>query len=81
VQPPGDHQVQDEEALVREREHDPLAHAGHRQHAAPDRVRQGWVRGAQQIRATDRHGVKHRPDDPAFQVFDVDRHVRPFGHA
>ena len=80
VQPAGDHQVEDEEEVVVEREDDALAEPRDASDHLPLDRAERRRRRSHQKRADQPNAVDRLADDPRGKRFDVDRDVRQFRH-
>jgi hypothetical protein len=74
------HQVEHEEELALELDHDALGEALHTGDAAALRVAPGGQRGAQEERRAELDLVEHVASDEALQALDVDGDVGQLGH-
>ena len=80
VQAPGDHQMDDDEPLVLERDHHALAETPHAGDGAAEDVAEGRVHRAQDERRGQAQRLEARAADALAQRFHVDRHVGQLGH-
>src|SRR6185295_901607 len=76
----GDHQVEGEEQLALEAEHDPLPHPAHAPHPAAVGRFGRRLDGAQQVDSGDAGTLERLAGEAMFQRFHVDRDVRQLGH-
>ena len=76
----GDHQVNHQEEIALELEHDALADAGARPHLFAERAREGGEKVRRRNGLFSRTAAKLLARDPAREVLDVDRYVRQLGH-
>src|ERR1051326_5555244 len=81
VQPPGDHEMDDEPEIVVETNGDALADAAKRGHAMSKNRRQRRVRGAQKRWPGREDLFEHLAEDAALQSFNVNDDIGQFGHA
>ena len=81
AQPAGDHQVEDQEQLAVELEHDALADAAGTADRLPLHGRDGRVHGAQEERARETNRLERLAADRALERLDVDADVGQLGHA
>src|SRR5450631_4068332 len=76
----GDHQVKDEEQVVRQLEHDAFADAAKARDALTFGRRQRRLKATHQKRALEARALEHLPHHERAQALDVDRHVGQLGH-
>src|SRR5450432_2460586 len=80
VQAAGDHQMEDEPAIVVEAEGDTLAHTAQAGHGAPLNRFDGRVGGAQERRPANLSILEHVAEDALRKRFHVNDDVRKFRH-
>ena len=81
VEAPCDHEVEDEEELLFEGEHDALAQPAKAQHLAPLYLGDRRVDAAQERRAHDPNALEGLALAALLQALDVEADVRKLGHA
>ncbi len=81
VEPPRDHQVEDQEQLLRERDHEALAEPPERAHRAAHQRVEGWVHGAEEEGARQAEALERLAEDPGPERVDVHLDVRQLRHA
>jgi hypothetical protein len=80
VQPPCDHQVQDQEDLAVQLDHDPLAQPSHASYGPPFRVRKRRRDRPEEERAREAHLLQALAADQVGQALHVDHDVGKLGH-
>jgi len=80
VEPPGDHQVQHQEQIALEADHDALAEAREPDDTAAGRRRDRRIDRAKQERAREPHALEGRAHDPRLERLDVDGDVGQLRH-
>ncbi len=75
-----DHQVEDDEEIAVEREHDALAEAPEADDAASLELTRRGRDGAHQKRVADPKAFERLTEDAGVQRFEIDRDVRELGH-
>jgi hypothetical protein len=80
VKAPGDHEVQDQEHVALEPDHDALAEPPKAGHAAIGRFGERRIDRAEQERARETHALERFAEDARLERLDVDRDVGKLGH-
>jgi hypothetical protein len=73
--------VNDEEELVLEAEHDPLAHPTEGEHPTVAQRGDRWVHGTEHERTEEPHATQATAEDSWLQGFEVDDDVGELGQA
>jgi len=79
-QPPGDHEMENKEQVVREAQNDPLPQPPHLDDGLSLHFFDRWLDGADEKQADDPYPFENPIHDPRPQGVDVDRDVGQLGH-
>src|SRR5688500_11032093 len=80
VQPPGDHQVQDEEEIALQADDDAFSEAGQRQYLLAYHLADRWHCGAKQERIEELNLLQPRAADQPLEAFQIDGDIGQLGH-
>src|SRR5438270_4434478 len=80
VQPPGNHQMQDQPEIIVKPDGDSFPDAAQAGDAMVEDCFQRWVGGAQQRRPRGMDLLKDVAENPAFQRLNINNNVRQLGH-
>lgn len=80
AQPPGDHEMDDDEELVLQLPHEALAHPAKEEHPAAGERGEGWIDGAEDERVRQSDGFQPAAEDAALERLQIDHDVRKLWH-